>query len=130
MTASDSSAFQLLDFDDVEAGVLAYRIDQGVLEDADLAAVWLRFDQAHAAGGRIRIYAEMTAIPQVSGSVVLDKLKRLGTLLAAIERIAVVGDQGWLDLYARIVEPITRFEVRHFSLGERDAARDWIVANT
>ena len=68
----------------------------------------------------------MLAIPKASGALVMDKLKRLGTILTTMERMAIVGDSSWMDVYAKIVDPITRFNVRHFTLEQKEEARAWI----
>ena len=83
-------------------------------------------DDAKSAGRKIRIYAEMSALPSTEGAVMVDKLKRLGTIVATLERMAIVGDAGWLGLYGKLVDPITNFDIRHFRTAERDAAIAWI----
>ena len=121
-----SPAFRLLDIDDPAGGLLAYAIDQGDLEDGVLDGVWKRFDDAAANGSKIRIYAEMDGMPSVNASMVLDKLKRLGTIMSTVERMAIVGDAGWLDLYAKIIDPITKPDIKHFTTDQREEALTWV----
>ena len=123
---SDAAGFRFLDIDDEANGVLAYAVDGGAISADDVAPIWQRFDDAKANGTRIRVYAEMTAIPSAGGDVIIDKLKHLGSILTALDRLAVVGDAAWMGLYAKIVDPITKFEVKHFTLEQRDAALAWI----
>ncbi|MGI9308131.1 MAG: STAS/SEC14 domain-containing protein [Gammaproteobacteria bacterium] len=123
---NDAKAFRLLDFDDAANGILAYAVDDGDLSAEDVKPIWQRFEEANANGTRIRIYAEMAALPTPSGGVIIDKLKHLGAILSAMDRLAVVGDAGWMALYAKIVDPITRFEVKHFTIEQRDEAIAWI----
>lgn len=115
-----------LDIDDEANGILAYAVDDGEILDSDADWIWQRFDAAKAEGRKLRIFAEMRAVPRFHAGLVAEKLKRFRTLLTTMERIAVVGDQGWLDIYAKIVDPITRFEVRHFTMEERQEAIDWV----
>lgn len=127
MSEEHESAFRLLEIDDPEAGVLAYAIEEGRIEAEDLAPLWSRFDEAKAKGKKVRVLCEYHAIPSVSSGMVMDKLKRLGTILTTIERIAVVGDQGWLSLYQKLVDPITKVEIRHFKMEERGDAAAWVL---
>ena len=113
-------------FDDADAGILAYEVDGGDLTEDKADPVWARIDEARAADRKIRIFAEMHAIPHVEGAVVMDKLKRMGALFSTIERIAIVGDHGWLGLYEKIADPITRFDIKHFTTNEEDAALEWL----
>lgn len=126
MNDQANSGWRLLDMDDESAGVLAYAVDDGEIDKADVEAIWTRFDDAKASGNKIRIFAEMRAMPSVSGGMILDKLKNLKTILSTVERIALVGDAGWLEIYTKLVDPITTADIRHFTLDKREEAAAWI----
>lgn len=113
-------------FDDPGAGILAYEVDGGGVTEELADPIWARFDEAKADDRKVRIFAEMHAVPHVQGGVILDKLKRMGTLFSTIDRIAIVGDHGWLGIYEKIVDPITRFDIKHFTTDEEDAALEWL----
>ena len=42
------------------------------------------------------------------------------------ERMAIVGDAAWMGLYAKIVDPITKPDIKHFTLDQRDETIAWI----
>ena len=126
MSEDAASGFRWLDFDDEASGLLAYSIGSGALDDAELDAVWKRFDDAASGGTKIRIYAEMSGFPSVNASVLMDKLKRLGTIMSTTERMAIVGDAGWMDVYVTLVDPITKPDLKHFSTSEREEALAWL----
>ena len=115
-----------LEIDNVETGILAYSIDGGDIPEEASATIWQRFDDAKAKGEKIRIYAEMSALPKVSGKLVMEKLKRLKTIFTTIDRMAIVGDAGWMDVYATIVDPITKFDVKHFNMDQKEEAIAWM----
>ena len=117
---------ELLESDDVGNGILAYAIGSGEIDDERLAVIWRRFEDAAEAGTKVRIYAEMRAMPSIRGGIVMDKLKRLGTIMSVTERMAIVGDQGWLDLYAKIVDPITKPAIKHFTTDQKEEALAWV----
>jgi hypothetical protein len=112
--------------DDEASGLLAYSIRSGALDDAELNAVWKRFDDAASGGTKIRIYAEMSGFPSINASVLMDKLKRLGTIMSTTERMAIVGDAGWMDVYVTLMDPITKPDLKHFSTSEREEALAWL----
>ncbi|MEM7136961.1 MAG: STAS/SEC14 domain-containing protein [Myxococcota bacterium] len=126
MGEEEASGIQLLDEDDATDGLLAYAMEAGDVSDEALAPIWRRFDDAKAAGTKVRVYAEMRGIPSVHASMILDKLKRLGTILGTVERMAIVGDAGWLELYAKLVDPITKPDIRHFATSNKDGALAWL----
>ena len=117
---------KMLELDNAEAGILAYSIDSGDIPEEASSTIWQRFDDAKAKGEKIRIYAEMLALPKVSGKLVIEKLKRLGTIFSTLDRMAIVGDAGWMDIYAKIVDPITKFEVKHFTVDQKEEAIAWM----
>lgn len=126
MSDAQTSGFSLLDFDDPADGLLAYAMRPGDMTEEQMAPVWQRFDEAKAAGTKLRLYAEMHGIPSVDSGVVFDKLKRLGTILGTIDRMAIVGDAGWLEFYAKVIDPITKPRIKHFGTADAEVAKAWL----
>ena len=126
MNNEATTGMRFLDIDDAAAGILAYAVDGGEITEADVAPVWARFDEAKAKAQKIRIYAEMSAMPSTRGAVIVQKFKHLGSIMSTLERMAIVGDAGWIEIYARIVDPITKFDIKHFTMEQRDEAIAWI----
>ena len=127
MSEGSRYGLKMLEIDNADRGILAYSVDGGDISDDAAAIIWQRFDEAKAKGKKIRLYAEMSALPKVSGKLVSDKLKRLATIFKTIDRMAIVGDAGWMDVYAKIVDPITKFEVKHFTVDQKEEASAWIT---
>ncbi len=126
MAGDEQSGIRLLHIDDPAGGLLAYATQKGEISEDLVEAVYKRFDDAKAGGTKIRVYAEMSAIPSIDASMILDKLKHLGTIMSAVERMAIVGDAGWLDLYARIIDPITKPDIKHFTTEQKADALVWL----
>ena len=127
MSEGRKSGLKILNIDNAEKGILAYSIDGGDISDDEASIIWQRFDGAKAEGKKIRLYAEMSALPKVSGNLVINKLKRLRSILSTLDRMAIVGDSGWMDVYAKIVDPITKFEVKHFTVEQKAEAVAWLT---
>lgn len=118
--------FQLLDIDGAGQNLIAYELTEGEVTDDELAPYWKRFDEAVDDGRKLRIYAEMHAIPSFGDGLVVEKLKRLTAATSAIERMALVGDERWLAAYAKAAAPMFKAVIRHFPMADKDAALDWV----
>ena len=79
MNDTEKYGLRFLNFDDEAAGILAYSVDGGQISEADAAPIWQRFEAAKAADKKIRIYAEMSALPSVSGGLIVEKFKHIGS---------------------------------------------------
>lgn len=126
MSEAKKYGLKILDIDNEEQGILAYSVDGGNISEDVADVIWQRFDDAKASGKKIRIYAEMLALPKTSAGVVIDKLKRLGTIFSTMERMTIVGDAGWMEVYAKIVDPITKFDIKHFTVEQKEDAISWL----
>jgi hypothetical protein len=126
MNDTVAKGIRFLDIDDEVAGILAYAVDGGEITEDDAAPIWTRFEDAKASDKKIRIYAEMSAIPSATGGMIVEKFKHLGSIMSTLERMAIVGDAGWMGLYAKIVNPVTKPDIRHFTTDQRDEAIAWI----
>ena len=125
MNEDAKMGLRILDIDDEEAGILAYAIDGKISED-DAAPIWRRFEAAKANDKKIRIYAEMSGLPRTSGAVIVEKLKHLSSIMSTMEKMAIVGDAGWIGIYTKIADPITKFDIKHFPTEQKDEAIAWI----
>jgi hypothetical protein len=125
MNVDQSEGLQRLEFDDPAAGIIAYTIG-GKITAEQAAEVFSEIDAAHAEGRKLRIFYEMHGFPTAAPSVFVEKFKHLGTILKTVERMAIVGDQRWLGVYTKIMDPITKPKMRHFTIDERAAAVEWI----
>jgi hypothetical protein len=123
---SRKPGFQLLDLDVSDENLLAYELNAGEVTDDELAPYWKRFDAAADDGRQLRIYAEMNELPEFGDGLVVEKLTRLDSTRATVERMAIVGDAPWLARYAKEVGPIMGVRIRHFPMADKKAARRWI----
>jgi hypothetical protein len=126
MNEAAKVGWQLLPMDDEGAGILAYAVDEGKVSEDDVAPIWARFSDAAERGNKIRIYAEMHAMPSVSGGMIVEKFRNLKNIMSSVERLALVGDAGWMEIYAKLADPITKADIRHFTLDQSDEAKNWI----
>jgi hypothetical protein len=60
--------------------------------------------------------------------VASEKLKHIGMLWKALDKYAIVGDTRWMEIWIKIVNPITHQEIRHFHPDKTDEAWRWLLA--
>jgi SpoIIAA-like len=125
MTDLETPGLQLLDIDDAEAGLIAYTVG-GKITAEQTQEIWDRVDAAAEGGRKLRFYCEMHGFPTAESSVYIEKLKHVGKLMKTIERMAIVGDQRWIGAYTKIMDPITKPDLRHFTSEQVADARAWI----
>ena len=125
MTNTESVAFRPLDIDEPEGRLIAYEVG-GKITAEQAKVLFDRIEKAAAEDRKLRLYYELHGFPTSEASVMLEKLKRMGTILKTIERVAIVGDQRWLGVYAAIFDPFTKMKLRRFKNEEKDAALAWI----
>ncbi len=125
MNETKDTSLELLEFDDPDQGLLAYAIHGKITAEA-AAPIFERFTKASQAGTKIRIFADMQDYGGFELGVVSEKAKHLGSIFKTVERMAVVGDAGWMAIWAKVFDPVTRPDLRHFSSEQRDEALAWL----
>ena len=124
-TGSHPQGLITLDFNDPISGILAYRVEGKVTAEQG-HEVFTAIGEAAEEGRKLRLYYEIEGLPTAAPSVYLEKVRSLPAIFKTLERMALVGDQGWLGIYAKLFDPITRMEIRHFLENEADAAIAWL----
>lgn len=125
MTETAATTFRPLEIDEPEGRLIAYEVG-GKVTAEQAEPLFARIKKAASEGRKLRLYYELHGLPSTEGSVVVEKFKNLGTILKTIERVAIVGDQGWLSVYTAVADPITKMEIQSFKTDQREAARAWI----
>ncbi len=115
-----------LEFDDPAAGLMAYSVG-GKITAEQAQEVFDAIQAAADAGRKLRLYYELHGFPTAEPSVFVEKLKHMGAIWRAVERMAIVGDQRWLGVYTKLMDPVTKPDLRHFGVEEREAARAWLA---
>ena len=62
--------------------------------------------------------------------VVTEKFKHMGMLWKSIEKYAIVGAAHWMEVWVKMVNPLTPMQIRAFEADEIEAARQWLRAST
>ncbi len=76
--------------------------------------------------GKLRLYQDVSEYGGVELAAIREKFKHIGKLWSGIEKVAVVGDQRWMEIWIGIVDPITPQQLKYFPVGEKDTAFAWL----
>jgi hypothetical protein len=79
------------------------------------APIFERFSTAHEAGTKIRIYADMQDYGRFELGVVTDKAKHMRAIFGTVERMAIIGDAGWMTVWATVFDPVTKPHLRPYN---------------
>lgn len=107
--------------------VLAYEVS-GHFTGDDMRAFIEKLEQISDRGQKALLYQEMGEREGFDFEAVTEKLKNMGTIWRAVERIAVVGEARWLEIYIGIVDHLTPQQMKYFDRSEKDAAFTWLTA--
>ncbi|HJU86331.1 MAG TPA: STAS/SEC14 domain-containing protein [Gemmatimonadota bacterium] len=105
--------------------LLALRVSGGRRGGASAAEVAARAAEIASRHGAIRLLVLVEELGFLEAASLRSQLPLAAGLAGRVERIAVVGDQGWLKAALRSA-PSGKTEVRHFPSSGARAARQWL----
>jgi hypothetical protein len=107
--------------------VVAVKID-GQLTTEDMKAMIERFQAIVDRGEKALLFIDMQGYDGWEFGVATEKLKHIGLLWKAFDKYAIVGDTNWMEIWVKIVDPLTPQQIRHFSPDKTDEAWAWLLA--
>lgn len=111
---------------DESAGpVLALRVSGGRSGGASPAEVASRAEEIAGRHGGLRLLVVVEGLGFLEAASLRSQLPLAARLAGRVERVAVVGDQGWLKVALRSV-PGGPTEVRHFPTANSRDALEWL----
>ena len=105
--------------------VLALRVSGGRTGGVSPAEIAGRAEEIAARHGGLRLLVLVEGLGFLEAASLRSQLPLAARLAGRVERVAVVGDQGWLRAALRSA-PAGPTEVRHFSSAEGTTARKWL----
>ena len=108
--------------------VLAAKID-GRLTAEDMGALVRRLQPIVDRGEKALLYVDMENYEGYELGVVTEKLKHIGMLWKAFDKYAVVGDKRWIEIWIKIVNPLSPQQIRHLYPEKTDEAWAWLLAS-
>jgi len=119
------AGYRFIDPPQPRDGLVAYEIFGHFTAD-DMRGMLEHLEAEIAKHGKLRLYQDVSEYGGVELAAVREKLKHMKTLWSGIERVAVVGDQRWMEIWIGIVDPVTPQDIRYFPTDDKDAAFAWL----
>ena len=95
----------------------------------DMEALVGRLQPIVDRGEKALLYVNMENYEGSDFGVVSEKLKNIGMLWKALDKYAVVGDKRWMEIWIKIVDPLSPQQIRHFYPDKTDEAWSWLLAS-
>jgi hypothetical protein len=105
--------------------VLALRVSGGRSGGASPAEVASRAEEIASRHGALRLLVLVEKLGFLEAASLRSQIPLAAGLAGRVERVAVVGDQGWLKAALRSA-PSGSTEVRHFSSADARDALEWL----
>lgn len=120
----------IIDVMDETAGpVLALRVSGGRKGGMAPSDVARRAEEIARRHGSFRLLLVVEGVGLLEASSLRSQLPLASGLADRVERVAVVGDQGWLKAALRAAPASPATEVRHFPLARAEDARAWLKSH-
>ncbi len=84
------------------------------------------FEEKIRKHGKISVYLELDLFEGWTPTALLKEIKYDIKHARDLKKVALVGDQGILNLAASMAKPFTSAEVRHFTMAQREDAWKWV----
>ncbi|HET7691975.1 MAG TPA: STAS/SEC14 domain-containing protein [Gemmatimonadota bacterium] len=105
--------------------VLALRVSGGRSGGSSPAEVARRAEEIASRHGALRLLVEVDGLGFLEAASLRSQLPLATRLAGRVERVAVIGDQGWLRAALKSA-PEGPTEVRHFPADRAGDAREWL----
>ena len=121
------SGIRFIDPPEPNERVLAYEI-AGDFTGDDMRVFVERLEKIANSGQKALLYQDMVDRGSFDFETIKVKIQNLGTIWRSVEKIAVVGDARWLEVYIGIVDHLTPQQMKYFDRAEKDEAFAWLTS--
>jgi hypothetical protein len=105
--------------------VLGFKMGEHVTAE-DVRAIGGMIAEKIAVHTNIRLLIEFEGFPHMEPEALLEKLRFIRDHSGGIDRMAVVGNRGWIKAWVKIGGLFTRREVEYFERSDRQSAWEWL----
>ncbi|MCX2738648.1 STAS/SEC14 domain-containing protein [Pontibacter anaerobius] len=107
--------------------LVAFRIS-GNVDRSDYDVMLPLLQERIRQHGKIRVYAEVQDVEDFSLRALWEDIKFDIKHAFDFSKVALVGDEKWVDWLTVMAKPFTSAEVKYFDFTQRPLAWDWINA--
>jgi hypothetical protein len=121
------SALRFIEPPTPDERILAYEI-HGDFTGDDMRLFLERLEKIAESGHKALVYQDIVDRGSFDFETVKVKLRNLGTILRSIGKVAVVGDERWLETWVSIVDHLTPQQMKYFERDQKDEAFAWLAS--
>ncbi len=121
------SGIRFIDPPEPNERVLAYELSGDFTGD-DMRTFVEHLEKIANSGRKALLYQDMVDRGSFDFETIKVKIQNLGTIWRSVEKIAIVGDARWLEIYINIVDHLTPQQMKYFERSEKDEAFAWLTS--
>jgi hypothetical protein len=121
------SGIRFIDPPEPNERVLAYELSGDFTGD-DMRTFVEHLEKIAKSGHKALLYQDMVDRGSFDFETIKVKIQNLGTIWRSVERIAIVGDARWLEIYISIVDHLTPQQMKYFERSEKAEAFAWLTS--
>ena len=111
--------------DESSGHTVGIRVD-GKLTKDDYSVLIPYFENLIHECGPLNLLCDMTQFSGVEFSAFLEDFKFSIQHLRDFKRMAIIGDQRWVDVYTKIFNPLVKTEIKCFPSDQTEEAWKWV----
>jgi hypothetical protein len=85
-----------------------------------------RIEKIASSGHKALLYQDMVDRGSFDFETIKVKLHNLGMIWRSVEKIAIIGDARWLEIYIGVADHLTPQQLKYFDRSEKDEAFAWL----
>jgi hypothetical protein len=87
-----------------------------------------RLEKITGSGEKALLYQHITGRGHFDLETVKVKFQNVGKIWKGIEKVALIGDAKWLDIYISVIDHLTPQDMKYFDATEKQAAFEWLTS--
>ena len=107
--------------------LLAYELSGDFAGD-DMRTFVERLEKIASSGHKALLYQDMVDRGSFDFETIKVKLQNLGTIWRSVEKIAVIAETKWLEVYIDLLDHLTPQQMKYFDRSEKDEAFAWLTS--
>ena len=121
------SGLRFIDPPEPNERLLAYELSGDFTGD-DMRTFVERLEKIANSGQKALLYQGIVDRGSFDFETIKVKIQNLGTIWRSVEKIAIVGDARWLEIYISLVDHLTPQQMKYFDHAEKDEAFAWLTS--
>jgi hypothetical protein len=121
----NESGIRFIDPPEPNERLLAYELS-GDFTGEDMRTFVERIEKIASSGHKALLYQDMVDRGSFDFETIKVKLQNLGMIWRSVEKIAIIGDARWLEIYVGVADHLTPQQMKYFDRSEKDEAFAWL----